>query len=180
MAKKITLDALEQRHYGLTAAVAGAYKEAASVCLNRHHGSPIELTLSDNGTESAAELAWSAPDDRTMGAWANDTDATEAGAYACVIASLEELRGFFAVRRAETGTGADYYVGPSGSGKHDLENCFRLEVSGVGAGDRKDVSKRLLGKVQQARNGNSSLPALAGVMGFAAKLLLVQDVLEEP
>lgn len=179
MAKEITLDALEQRHYGLTAAVAHSYQEAASVCLNRHHGSPIELTLSDNGTESIVELAWSEPDDRAIGAWANDTDTTEAGAYACVIAGIEELRALFAVRRAETGTGADYYIGPNGSGKHDLENCLRLEVSGVDAGDRKDVSKRLLGKVQQARDGNSSLPALAGVMGFSAKLLLVQDVPEE-
>jgi hypothetical protein len=180
MTRKISLDGLDKRHYGLTPAIAEAYREAASACLSRHHSPSVVLTLSDNGVESAAEMAWIAPDPRVLAAWANRTDTTEAGAYACVIAGVEELRGFVAVRRAETGTGADYYVGADGVGKEDLENCLRLEVSGVDAGDRKEVAKRLVGKVQQARDGSSSLPALAGVMGFAAKLLVVQDVLEEP
>jgi hypothetical protein len=74
------------------------------------------------------------PDSPILGAWANETDATEAGAYGCVIATVELLRDLFAVRRAETGTGADYYVGPRGAAQDDLENCFRLEVSGVSDG----------------------------------------------
>jgi len=119
-----------------------------------------------------------APGQRVLDAWANSTDATEAGAYGCVIAGIELLRGLYAVRRAETGTGADYYVGPMGSGQGDLEDCFRLEVSGVGAGDHGDISKRLLEKVRQAREGESSLPAVAGVIGFSAKLLMVRDVVE--
>jgi hypothetical protein len=176
MRRQINLDDLDKRHYGLTPAIAAVYREAASVCLNRHHFSSVALTLSDNGSESVAELAWNTPDSRVLDAWANKTDTTEAGAYACVIAGVEELRGLLAVRRAETGTGADYYIGPDGAGKEDLENCLRLEVSGVDAGDRKEVSKRLVGKMQQAKDGSSSLPALAGVMGFAAKLLVVQDV----
>jgi hypothetical protein len=114
-----------------------------------------------------------------VGAWANATDATEAGACGCVIAGIELLRGYFAVRRAQTGTGADYYIGPPGSGKTDLEDCLRLEVSGVGAGDSQEVRSRLARKVQQARDGNSSLPALAGIIGFSARLLMVEDVLEE-
>jgi hypothetical protein len=113
-----------------------------------------------------------------MGAWANTTDATEDGAYGCVIAGIELLRSLFAVRRAETGTGADYYIGPAGSGIEDLENCSRLEVSGVRLGDFKEVSRRLLEKLEQARRGNSNLPALAGVMGFSAKVLLVRDIVE--
>jgi hypothetical protein len=114
-----------------------------------------------------------------MGAWANAIDATEAGAYGCVIAGVELLRGVFAVRRAETGTGADYYVGPADSGIEDLEECSRLEVSGVRDGDFRDVSRRLTEKVEQARRGKSNLPALAGVMGFSARLLLVSDVMGE-
>jgi hypothetical protein len=109
----------------------------------------------------------------------NTTDATEAGAYCCVIAGVELLRGLFAVRRAETGTGADYYVGPQGAGHDDLEDCLRLEVSGVDNGSEKDVNKRLLEKVEQVLRGNSSLPALAGVIGFSARLLMVKDVPEE-
>ena len=118
---------MDQRHYALTPHIAGSYREAVSVCFNRHHSSPIEVALSDNGKSRVAELAWLAPDARTSGAWANEIDATEAGAYACVIAAVELMRNFYAVRRCETGTGADYYIGPQGSGQNDLEECLRLE-----------------------------------------------------
>jgi len=119
------------------------------------------------------------PDSRTKDAWANDTDATEPGACACVLAGVELLRGRFAVRRAETGTGADYYIGSSGAGETDLEDCLRLDVSGVSEGDEREVNRRLLEKVRQAQYGNSSLPALAGVIGFSARLLMLKDVPEE-
>jgi hypothetical protein len=115
-----------------------------------------------------------------LDAFANTTDTTEQGAYCCVIAGVELLRGRYAVRRAETGTGADYYVGTNGAGETDLESCLRLEVSGVAVGEHRDVGKRLLEKVRQAQQGNSSLPALAGVIGFSAKLLMLRDVPEEP
>jgi hypothetical protein len=88
------------------------------------------------------------------------------------------MRGLLAVRRAETGTGADYYIGPVGAGLGDIEDCFRLEVSGVNAGDHRDVANRLLRKIRQASEGRSSLPAVAGVYGFFAKLLMVRDVPE--
>jgi hypothetical protein len=171
---------MDERHRGLTPAVAAAYSEAARVCLSRHHVSPTLITLLDNETESSAEVIWETPDGRTQGAWANNTDAIEAGAYGCVLAGVEELRGLVAVRRAETGTGADYYIGPPGSGVSDLEDCIRLEVSGLDAGDPVDVRRRLVQKVAQVREGNGSLPALAGVIGFSPRLLVVRDVLEAP
>jgi hypothetical protein len=95
-----------------------------------------------------------------------------------VIAGVEVLRDLVAVRRAETTTGADYYIAPVDAGIDDLEDCYRLEVSGVDHGDHREVLKRLNLKVRQARDGNSSLPALAGVVGFATRLLMVQDVTE--
>lgn len=136
--------------------------------------------MMDNGAGQTAEITWGTPDTRTLDAWANSIDATEAGAYGCVIAGVEELRGLLAIRRAETGTGADYYIGPPGAGSEDLESCIRLEVSGVDKGDQGDVRKRLLEKVRQAREGKSSLPALAGVFGFSARLLMVKDVPDNP
>jgi hypothetical protein len=177
---QLPLRNLHEHHRALTVAVGGSYEEAAAVCLQRHHAPPTELTLFDNDTRSIREVSWMPPDERTRNAWANTTDATEAGAYACVIAGVETLRGLVAVRRAETGTGADYYIGPVGAGMSDLEDCYRLEVSGVDQGDHREILKRLHLKVRQARDGNSSLPALAGVMGFAERLLMVQDVSESP
>src|SRR5271157_55380 len=126
MPNQINLDSMHERHHALTEAIAPAYTEAAAVCLNRHHVSPILITLSDNGVQAEAKLCWRTPDGRTLGAWANVTDTTEAGAYGCVIAGVEQMRELFAFRRAETGTGADYYVGPNGSGEEDLEDCLRL------------------------------------------------------
>ena len=175
---ELPLRNLHERHRALTVAVAGSYEEAAAVCLQRHHTSPVDLTLANNGSRSVSRVDWTPPDNRTRDAWANEIDATEAGAYGCVIAGVEALRGLYAVRRAETGTGADYYIGAAGAGVDDLEDCFRLEVSGVDQGDEKEVLKRLSAKVRQARAGNSSLPAVAGVVGFGARLLTVQDVLE--
>lgn len=179
MANRLRLDDMHLRHRALTQPIAGSYQEAAAVCLHWYHTSPIEVTLSDNTTKSVAKVSWHAPDARTADAWANRTDTTEAGAYGCVIASVELSRGLFAVRRAETGTGADYYVGRVGAGVDDLEECLRLEVSGVSDGDRNAVKKRLLEKVAQAQRGNSSLPAVAGVVGFSERLVMLKDVPEE-
>jgi hypothetical protein len=180
MPQELPLRDLHERHRALTVPIAGGYEEAASVCLQRHHTPPVDVTLADNGTRSSASVDWIPPDERTRDAWANETDATEAGAYACIIAGVEALRDLYAVRRAETGTGADYYIAPAGRGVDDLEDCLRLEVSGVDHGDEKEVLKRLSAKVRQARAGSSSLPAIAGVVGFGARLLAVQDVSESP
>ena len=180
MPRHLFLTDMHERHRALTRSIAGGYEEAASVCLSRHHSPPIDITLTDNGTPTMAALSWTEPDQRTIDAFANEIDTTEAGAYGCVIAGVEELRGLYAVRRAETGTGADYYIGAQGSGVDDLEDCLRLEVSGVSAGGQKEVTRRVIEKVKQARDGASSLPAVAGVIGFAARLLVLKDVQENP
>jgi len=174
----LSLDAMHERHRALTPPIASYYQEAAAVCLSRHHTSPVQVTLSDNGHESSAEINWTAPDARILAAWANTTDTTEKAAYGCVIAGVEQLRGLVAVRQAQIGTGADYYIGLPGAGIEDLEDCLRLEVSGVDAGDHREVTKRLLVKIEQLKAGNSNLPALAGVIGFSARLLLLRDVEE--
>ena len=116
MPQELPLRNLHERHRALTVPIAGGYEEAASVCLQRHHTPPVDVTLADNGSRSSATVDWAPPDQRTRDAWANETDATEAGAYASVIAGVEALRGLYAVRRAETGTGADYYIAPAGRG----------------------------------------------------------------
>lgn len=178
MSTRLNLEDMHERHRALTPPIAGSYQEAAGVCFSRHHTPPVQVALEDNGIKSTKEVTWSVPNTRVLDAWANKTDATEAGAYGCVIAGVEELRGLVAVRRAETGTGADYYVGFPGAGVTDLEDCIRLEVSGVDAGDYREVEKRILLKIRQAREGNSSLPALAGVIGFLSKILVIRDVQE--
>lgn len=167
---------MAERHTGLTEAIASAHTEAAGVCLSRHHQSPTALDLDRSGDRSIATVAWPQPSARTVGAWANDTDATEAGACACALAAVELVDGLVAVRRAETKTGADYYVAPKGSAVRDLEDCLRLEVSGVDKGRESVVNTRVGEKLAQAAAGDSNLPAMAGVVGFKAKLIVLTDL----
>jgi hypothetical protein len=166
---------MANRHLALTPALAGSYTEAACVCLDRHHNSPKEFTLEDEKDKSITIVAWNSPNDRTKAAWANADDATRDGAYALAIAAVELRKGMFAIRRAETRTGADYYIAPNGQSLEDLENCFRLEVSGTHL-DKTEVKRRLRIKLEQAKNGKSNLPALAAVIGFKVQLMLLETL----
>ena len=167
---------MAERHPGLTQPIAACYVEAARVCLDRHHISPTEFTV-QNGSETVRTMVqWETTDERARSAWANDIDATEAGAYACALAAVELTGGLVAIRRAETGTGADYYIGPSDQPFDDLEGCLRLEVSGIDRGTAAAVARRLQQKIEQAAAGNSNLPAMAGVVGFRAQLIQLKVV----
>jgi hypothetical protein len=170
--RKLPLHSLSDRHLGLTRAIAETYIEAASVCFSRHHIPPVELAVEDMNSSSTCDVEWSVPDLRTERAHANLIDATEAGAYAVCLAAVELERGLVAVGRAETRTGADYYVaGPDHTG-HDLEDCIRLEISAVDKGASATLKQRLREKLQQARNGDSNRPAVAAVVGFARTIAL--------
>lgn len=164
---------LSARHPGVTDAVGSAFAEAARVCLDRHHISPIEISI--DGTEARCEAMaqWKRADERTRGAWANEIDTTEAGAYGIALAGIEIAEAMVAVRRAETRTGADYYIAPRGSSAEDLVAWLRLEVSGVDRGNDLTVKQRLREKIRQALDGDSNRPAFAAVVGFRAKLIAV-------
>jgi hypothetical protein len=95
------------------------------------------------------------------------------------LAAVELGKSLVAVRRAETLTGADYYVAPPGSSAEDLEACFRLEVSGTDKGNRAVMRQRLGSKLEQAAAGSSNLPAIAAVVGFRERAILIADLLEQ-
>ena len=150
---KLRLKALHERHPGLTASLGGTFLEAASVCLNRHHGSPVDMRVVCNGGISTQSVVFPKPDGRVLNAWANDIDTTESGAYGVSLAAVEIEERLVAVRRAETLTGADWYVAPIGTDPGDLENCFRLEVSGVDVGGQSVVDARLRQKIRSSSEG---------------------------
>jgi hypothetical protein len=175
---QLPLDNLEHRHWGLLPSTATSYLDAARVCLDRHHVPPTDFRIADDGQISQVILNWLAVDERTQNAWANLEDATRDGAYAIALAAVEFSRDWVAVRRAETRTGADYYVMPIGADLDDLERCYRLEISGTHLGEI-EVRKRLRQKIAQTLKGNSPLPAIAAVVGFKEKLVIIQTV-EEP
>ena len=175
---KLLIDSLHDRHIGLTPAISETFCEAASVCLNRHHKSPVSMDVQSKNGSNARLVEFNKPDTRILNAWANDIDTTEAGAYGICLAAVEVEEDLVAVRRAETLTGADWYVSPTGSDPEDLENCLRLEVSGTDAGNETEVKYRLLKKVEQTKRGASNLPAIASVVGFKVKKIAIQKVSE--
>lgn len=82
--------------------------------------------------------------------------------------------GLFAVARAETRTGADYYLADQSTGS--LERAFRLEVSGVDHGNRKDIERRVSDKVKQTQKPPSNVPAIVAVVGFRERWIAIQQV----
>lgn len=173
---RLPIDDMEQRHEGLTEAIANALKEGARVCLDRHHIPPISITIRRGERRMAADVEWEATDERTRNAWANEIDTTEAGAYACVLAAVEMFDGLVTIKRAETETGADYYVAPPGVSPDDIEEHIRLEVSGVDRGNDAAVRRRLREKIEQLARGGDDIPGLAGVIGFNAQLILLDNL----
>lgn len=174
----LTFAGLEQLHSGLTAAIAQTFHEAASICLARHHEAPIDFSLEEHppANLTAVTLNWPLPSDQLKRAWANTNDATEAGACALGIAAVFLTRGLHVVARAETWTGADYFLAPRGQEPDDLEDCFRLELSGVDSGDVRLVHSRVASKLMQAGRGNVDTPAIAAVTGFKSKLIVLADL----
>lgn len=172
----LMLEGLDERHPGLTKSIAGSYCEAARVCLDRHHISPVVFDIHRAQGQHKAETAWEAAGERIRLAWANTTDTTEAGAYCVALAAVEVTVGLVAVSRAEVLSGADYYLGESKEQVEDLEKSRRLEVSGVDQGGLTALRARLAQKVRQSRDGESNLPALAAVVGFSATTVLTEDV----
>lgn len=174
---KLRLELLHERHIGLTPSLAGTFFEAASVCLSRHHDdSPVEVKIARNGGTSTRLVEFQKPDVRVLNAWANDIDTTEYGAYCVCLAAVEVEEQLIAVKRAETFSGADWYVAPVGTAPDDLEHCFRLEVSGLDTSGRSAVVARLRQKVDQTRRGASNLPAIASVVGFKERAVAIQKV----
>lgn len=123
---------------------------------------------------SQARVEWAVPNNRTKAAWANTDDAIRDGAYALAIAAVALHKELFAIRRAETRTGADYYISAT-QNLDDLEQCVRLEVSGIHL-DIAEVKRRLRLKREQVQQGNSHLPALVAIVGFRVQLVLLAAV----
>ena len=169
---KLPIHDMADRHNGLTKDIAGNLTEGARVCLDRHHQPPVTFEIREV-KQLMAVVEWEPTDERTRYAWANEIDTTEAGACACVLAAVELVGELVAVRRAETLSGADYYIAAPSTPADDLENCIRLEVSGVDRGNSTVIQRRLKEKLDQAAKGKSNLPAIAGVVGFHARIILL-------
>jgi hypothetical protein len=165
---------MDQRHYGLTAEVAGAYCQAAYVCLERHHSSPAEFVITLDDQVRTVAVHWPQITDRVRAAWANQSDSVRDGAYAMAIAAVEMMTGLQAIGRSETLTGADYIMAEPGVEHRNFNSGIRLEVSGTELPDPVQVASRLRSKIAQLKKGKSTLRGRVCVVGFRTKSVLSQ------
>lgn len=163
----LQLSNLDKRHPGISHGIATSYQEAAEVCLGRHHKPPKSFSLTHDAVGLTADATWAPPSKALCAAWNNTIDATEAAAYCIALAAVEVTSGLFAIHRAETGSGADYYLAPQGVAPEDLEKAVRLEVSGIDKAVTPGlIAARLKQKLQQVKKGKSNTPGIASVVAF--------------
>lgn len=177
MTRILRFEGLAQRH-PIDPSQLDSCSNAAKVRLEVHHSPPVDFTLSTKGVDDDYVINWIAVDPMLARSYANEDDAKRDGAYAIALAAIEEVDGLVGVGRAETRTGADYYLVHKDtihdSDVMDFENAIRFEVSGTD-GTVQDIQRRLKIKLDQARRGRSSLPAIAAVVGFKSKLVLLES-----
>lgn len=141
--------------------------------MEAHHAPPVTFEALSNGETVTYELNWEPVDDMLQRSYSNADDAKRDGAYVIAFAAVEDLEGLVSIGRAETKTGADYYLAPAGTSPIDFEQAVRLEVSGTD-GTPVQARARLKQKQQQTRDGTGEEPAIAAVVGFRSKLILVE------
>ncbi len=172
MHKPLRFEDLAERH-DIDPHQLQGYANAAKVRLGTHHTPPVDFELISKGETVVYEVKWTPVDDKLRRSYNNGDDAKRDGAYVMAFAAVEDLEGMVSIARAETKTGADYYVAPSGSNPADLESAFRLEVSGTD-GTHAEIRQRLKEKQEQTRKGTGAEPAIAAVVGFKNKLIMVE------
>jgi len=172
MSRPLRFEDLAERHpidpYQLQ-----GYANAAKVRLEVHHAPPVDFELCSNGETVVCEVKWEPVDDMLRRSYNNADDAKRDGAYVMAFAAVEELEGLVGIGRAETKTGADYYVAPRGTDPADFEEALRLEVSGTD-GTAAQVRARLRQKQEQTQAGTGTEPAIAAVVGFRTRLILIE------
>lgn len=169
----ISLAGLDEWHPCITPALAEVMFEAARVCLDRHHAPPIDLETRTDNHWDTVHLDWPPSDNRLRRAWGNQIEAIEWGAVGVALAYAGQIAGLLAVRRAQRGSGADYFMIREDADLHDLEARIRLEISGVERGNLADLNRRLAQKVEQLGRGRPAGLGVAVVVGFSARTLCI-------
>ncbi len=175
---RIWLRNMAPRHPGLTASLAEHQSEAAGVCLSRFHAlPPSRLKVQAPANDREYELIWRFPTHTQLAANANEDDATEAGAYAVALASVDAHLGLVTVGRTYRRSGADWHLRPYPVLEHmfdiDRDDVVRLEVSGVS--DDNDAKMRERVRVKRAQAAARPGAALVAVVGFRSPRVLIRN-----
>jgi hypothetical protein len=175
---RLELTNIHTHHPGVPETVEGFYAVAAAVCLQRHRSPPgaIEVTL--RHTKESYLADWRPPSEEEKRSFGDKTDATCFGAYTVALAAAFAHMGLKAIGRSGSGTGSDWYLVPADAEIEEwyLEAAWRLEVSGSDDLGTSRLHGRMKEKVEQARRGQSQLPAYAAVVSFASATVTFEMV----
>lgn len=177
--KRIWLRKMESRHPGLTPSLADHQCEAAGVCLARFHELPPSLLhLQAPAYDRKYELIWRFPTPVELAANANEDDATEAGAYAVALASVDAHLGLVTIGRTYRRSGADWHLRPYPVVEQpfdiDRDDVVRLEVSGVSDDNETKMRERV--RVKRAQAAARPGAALVAVVGFRSSRVVIRRV----
>jgi len=168
---------LHSRHWGVTQALGMCCEEALRISCDSWYGqSPSEFRIERGSARTRAWITWRRPDEKLLSGWRKRARTTEHAAYGVALAILEGLYGMVAVDDAEVGSGADYYIAKREASRENMEEWLLFEVAGVGRGGYKRLCRKVREKVEQVRKGRHGLPGIVCVVGFEARMILIEDV----
>lgn len=164
--KTLDLDVLSKGMRGLTQAMGKVMAECASVCLEERGHQPCVLLGVSGDFDISCPLLWS-PTTHQMRSCHNDEQvATENGAYGIAILLLLKQTGFKVLEKSAKGGGFDYWLGKGSS--LPFQGKARLEVSGIRAGDDKELARRVGIKIEQTKKSDGKFPAFVVVVEFGS------------
>lgn len=162
---------------GNTPAQGMAMAEAASLCLeNQKHTSPSILKVID-AKEVDVELAWNAVGQQIRQGHNDLQDATRDGAYGVAFLVMKHFKNMIPILQSRKGTGFDYFVSEAKpTSLSAIERTARLEVSGVLAGGRTGLNKRVREKEDQTKvSDDMGIPAIIVVVEFSCPITKVVE-----
>lgn len=141
------------------------------MCLARQgHTSGVKIQVNGEYSEDV-EIIYPAVTAKMQKSWQDTREAVDHGASGVAILLMREMTNLTVIERSVTGTGFDYWLGPADKDDDDLifQDMIRLEVSGINSGTRKDLRRRVEGKLTQTEQTDSwGLTAYVVVVEFSA------------
>ncbi len=163
----LALASLKTGMPGMEPALGESCAHAAGVCLEHEAHVLGESRLAVDGCrEVAYHLTWDPSTEQTRRSWSDLQDAVEWGACGVAALLVKEIFGYQILQRSWKGTGFDYWIGDSNENEPLFQNKARLEVTGIMHGDERDISTRLVQKLNRFAKYPHELPAMAIVVEF--------------
>jgi sarcosine oxidase delta subunit len=146
--------------------------EACAVCLEEQGhlpGSPIEVRGIAN---TKVPMRWDSVSDQVRDTHADPEVATEHGAIAIAMLTVNSFTDYTIIRRSMKGTGFDYWL--SSRGSRPYRNDARLEISGIRTGTERQLKARIRQKARQTNRSDGTLPAWIAVVEFSHPISYLQ------